>query len=151
MNDKLSSVIEALMKAEMRTLTKLFDRALRLSSGKISESRLSRPIEKGGLNHPYGHGPSNNQGPRGKIPYGDPAVINKQTGKFYSGWKIKEPVKKSTAIESVLYNDSPNADALHLGKPGKRGFIPRPIIQRVAEKTARDRIRNIFATIREIR
>lgn len=147
---KLRKIIEALRKAEHKTLAQLLDRALRLSSGRISSERLAKPVELGGYNHPYGLGPENRQGPRGPIPYRDPAKINRQTGVFYSSWKIKEPKVLKTMIKSQIYNDAPQADILHLGKPGYRGFIPRPIIQRIAEKTARDRIRNIFAELRNI-
>jgi hypothetical protein len=81
--------------------------AVQQSSGGYSTTYL-RDI----LNHPYGIGPANKKGPRGPIPYGDPTIINSQSGEFRRSWRIGlNPVSGEFAI----MNFSPKARAILSG------------------------------------
>lgn len=84
--------------------------AVSLSSGVFKQRTFDTPVSRGGLGAPYGHGPEGWLGPRGPIPYGDPAVINAQTGLFRSAWRVYE-----TGTMALLLNVAPYAGYLERG------------------------------------
>lgn len=101
-------------------------RAVFMSSGTVSQRQLSTPVNKGGFGAPYGYGSVGWLGPRGPIPYGDPARINAQTGDFLASWKILTRPR-----EVLVINDSPVASYLVNGTDKMR---PRTIDKRVMEQ-----------------
>lgn len=105
--------------------------AVAMSSGDVPTAVLSaRPP---GLNHPYGLGPSNARGPRGPIPFGDPAMINEQTGDFASHWGIDRTTSDGASEGARVFNDSPHADFLENGTETSR---PRPIKEAVEKQVS---------------
>lgn len=101
-------------------------KAVFMSSGTVSQRQLSTAVNAGGYGAPYGYGPTGWLGPRGPIPYGDPARINAQTGDFLSSWKIL-----TSPREVLVINDSPVASYLVNGTDKMR---PRPIDKRVMDQ-----------------
>ena len=97
----------ALAKIGQEALTK----ALALSSGNVTQQILSTPVDQGGLGAPYGHGPIGWLGPRGAVPNGgNLAIINKQTGLFYSRWRLY-----ASPGTMILMNDAPYAGMIVSG------------------------------------
>lgn len=79
------------------------------SSGAVPQSEFDRaPGASVYANHPYGYGRRNARGPRGSIPYGDPGIINNQTGIFYLHWNYEFSVS-SANYTLIVYNDAPYA------------------------------------------
>lgn len=106
--------------------TDALSKAVFMSSGTVSQSELSTSVKRGGYGAPYGRGAMGWLGPRGPIPYGDPARINTQTGDFLASWKMLTKPR-----EVLVINDSPVAPYLVNGTNKMR---PRPIDQRVMEQ-----------------
>ncbi|RYG15798.1 hypothetical protein EON82_25815 [bacterium] len=101
-----------------------------LSSGGVPTSLLSKAVHRGGYGAPYGWGKQGWLGPRGKIPYGNPAVINAQTGGFRSQWDTR-----STFHGWDLVNNASYAGFLF---GGTSLMIPRPIDNLISARVARD-------------
>ena len=136
-----------LIKAENNTLAAMDTEAKKLSSGAVSTEQLSTKVKDGGYGAPYGHGPRGWLGPRGPIPYGDPAVINKQTGSFYSAWRKLGASLSGSVISTALINFDRAAEFL---SHRTLFSIRRPIDDRVIEKTKGIRVRNIGAALDKV-
>jgi hypothetical protein len=93
-----------------------------LSSGPYSSAQLKA------MGHPYA-----TRHPR---PPGDVAVINRQSGRFLSGWRISGPRKTKSGLSTRLLNNTPMARIL-LG--GTRYMIARPILKRIGQRVATKR------------
>lgn len=109
--------IERASRREVTRQTKAL--AYELSSGVFLQETFDTPVSEGGLGAPYGHGSEGWLGPRGPIPYGDPAVINVQSGLFRSAWRVIE-----TGSMTLLYNAAPYAEYL---EHGTKLMIRRPM------------------------
>lgn len=131
----VNDFLSPLMKAEGDTSRRAIMKALRQSSGKYRASALAK---KG---HPYS---TRNAG--GWIPYGDPGMINVQSGEFYLHWKMIPVVHKGNSINSGIANDSDYADQL---AKGKKTTIARPLIQKVMPIVEFYRMRNLTRAIRD--
>jgi hypothetical protein len=77
-----------------------------------------------GLGAPYGHTHIGWLGPRGPIPYGDPAWINKQSGEFDRSWKLVDWAAFAGSPTLYLINVSPHAKFL---AEGTSLMIRRPL------------------------
>ncbi len=93
-------------------------KAREMSSGVFSTALLSAPFP--GLNHPYATSPFNSRGAHGAIPYGTAAWINKQSGDFYSSWRLR--VMPTSTPTLLLTNDAAHAKWLEFGT---KNSIPR--------------------------
>lgn len=95
-----------------------------LSSGPYSSAQLRR------MGHPYSAAR-----PR---PPADPAIINRQTGRFLAGWRIQGPRKTTKGLVTKLINDAPQAARLDRGTSR---MIARPIRARIMALLAGERRR----------
>lgn len=107
------------------------------SSGTYSQTIFNRPLllngtlsvmmrgsgSGTGLAHPYGLGTSGSKGPRGPIPYGNPAIINKQSGVFFNSWRI---IKAPVSLGPALFVENTTSYAEYLEK-GTAKMIRRPL------------------------
>lgn len=85
-----------------------------LSSGGVPLKRI-----RGSLNNPYGYGKVNWRGRlRGPVPYRTTRIVNKQTGRFYRGWKVR-----STGNGYQVVNISTRAKYM----PGTKWMKPRRV------------------------
>jgi hypothetical protein len=76
--------------ANRRTAQHVLRQTRAWSSGTFKQAVFDTPVSAGGLGAPYGHGRTGWLGPRGPIPYGDPAIINEQSGVFKSSWRMRQ-------------------------------------------------------------
>jgi len=92
--------------------------AKHLSSGQYSSAELAK------MGHPYGKGfarviaSGSRFGTvvtRGPIPYGNPAVINKQSGSFYNSWIVQRTADIKGAPAIMVVNTAPYASFLETG------------------------------------
>jgi hypothetical protein len=83
--------------------------AREVSSGRFSTEDLRR------MGHPYSR--------RHPNPPADPAIINRQSGRFWRGWSVVGPVITGDRSRVTLTNSAPYADYL---KTGTRRMIARP-------------------------
>lgn len=121
----------AVRDAERQSAQSALEIARELSSGRFSTAQLRA------LGHPYRIG---------GVPPQDPAIINRQSGRFYHGWRIIPPRQSQGGLVTRLVNDSPQAKRL---SRGTSRMIARPILQRIAERT-RPRRRALYrAAIRQ--
>lgn len=108
-------------KALMETAYEMNDVAYDLSSGSYSLAQLAA------MGHPY----SKRHGGVG-VPYGDPAVINKQSGKFRSGWQVEYRANPGGIPTANIVNTDPKAEEV---TGGEGRMIKRPIVERIKERT----------------
>lgn len=147
MQQAQAAFIPEMLKAESKTLQAAEDKAHKLSSGTVTSEELSRSVKSGGRGAPYGHGARGHAGPRGPVPYGDPAMINKQSGSFYAAWRKMAATWSANVIAASLVNFDYAANFL-----SKRTSlaIRRPIDDRIVEQTKRIRLRNLDTAVRHI-
>ena len=116
--------------AAAETLDEMLKEARIMSSGRYSRKLLRK------MGHPYAtrHVKNKKWGARVKtapgVPYGDPAVINAQSGVFRSAWKIDGPVLTASTVRGSLVNDSRVAEYL---RDGTDRMIKRPIQRRLTQ------------------
>lgn len=93
------------------------------ASGAFSSKTLAR------MDHPYAtrHGGAS-------VPYGDPGVINKQSGVFRSSWTFTQVSQSNGLILFTVCNTDPIADYL---EHGTRKMIARPIDNFIKEYVQR--------------
>ncbi len=119
--------------AATETLEEMKKEAVVMSSGRYSRKMLRK------MGHPYAtrHVKNRKWGARYSqapgIPYGDPAVINKQSGKFRRAWKIDGPVISASVVKGSLVNNSKVAEYL---RDGTDRMIKRPIQRRLTQRGA---------------
>lgn len=105
------------------------------SSGRVSLARLRE------MGHPY------SRRRPGPIPYGDPGIINQQTGAFKRGWHAVA-ITGGPALAAVqVRNDTPEADYL---KNGTDRMIRRPIdakIESVLSAGAERQVAGVLARL----
>ena len=107
--------------------------ARKLSSGRLTSRQLRK------MGSPYA-----TRNPR---PPGDPAVINRQSGRFYQGWRVVAPRNQGAHTITRLENTSAHARYLHAGT---RKMIARPILSRIREGISRERERLWRAALKRI-
>lgn len=101
MEDFVTDALKETGKSAVRT-------ARKYSSGTIPLSEFYKAPGKGPYaNHPYGYGTKNSRGPRGGIPYGDPGIVNKQSGEFWSRWHYEVDPEEPPIL--LVINNSPHA------------------------------------------
>lgn len=93
-------------------------------TGKITRLSVKKHGAARGLGAPYGYGSKGWLGPRGPIPYGDPAWINKQSGRFERSWVAYRASGLNGSPRMVIQNIAPYAGFL---EHGTKLMIPRPI------------------------
>lgn len=136
---------EICQRAARETAEDLLEEARRMSSGTYS-LRLLRQ-----MGHPYAkrHVLNRKWGARRKsapgIPYGDPAIINEQTGAFKRAWKIVPPTIEANQVSVGLVNDDRKAVWIRDGTDNKRGsgMIKRPIkarLERMGQRLWREKL-----------
>ncbi len=107
---RATAIIPALNQAKKDTEAALWHRAVwELSAGSVKQSTLSQGPP--GLNNPYGYGPSNSRGPRGAVPYGNLAIINRQSDDFAASWDTVGLVT-TNSVTVLIFNTSPHAKFL---------------------------------------
>lgn len=116
MGEKVAEVDKAVRRAEKESAENALQIARELSSGKFSSFQLRM------MGHPYRIG---------GVPPADPAIINRQTGRFYHGWRVLPPRKSESGILTQLVNESPYARYL---LRGTSRMIARPILVRIRER-----------------
>ena len=84
--------------------------ARQLSGGSFSRAQLRA------MGHPYAA--------RRPRPPADPAIVNRQTGRFQAAWKLQGPRKTAKGLVTKLVNNAPQAGALDRGTAR---MIARPI------------------------
>jgi hypothetical protein len=129
--------LNELRHAEQLTLNHANMRALFQSSGKYKAKKLARFNPP----HPYAA-----RWGGVKVPYGDPARINVQTGKFYMAWRQQRTRLQGNSLVSVLENPSTYSNRLALGITDKT--IPRPLIPRIMPNVQFHRERNLMKGLR---
>lgn len=92
--------------------------AERRSSGTLPTKTLSKAPP--GLNHPYGHGPTNWRGARGSQPYGGAQIWNKQKGNVKGAWRTSIGFRADRA-HVRLFNPNQIAWWLNYGTIKMRG------------------------------
>jgi hypothetical protein len=102
--------------AERKSAENAIEIARELSSGRFSSAQLRR------MGHPYRLSGTSPQ---------DAAIMNRQSGQFYRGWRIIAPRKAGDEIRTSLVNDSPHARLL---LRGTSRMIARPILTRIRER-----------------
>jgi hypothetical protein len=102
-------LIPDLQKAEAELLQQAMLLAQQLSSGPYSSHQLRR------MGSPYR---------RGGTPPADPAIINRQSGRFLRSWKVQAAGK----LEERLVNMAPYSQSLF---GGTARMIPRPAMERL--------------------
>lgn len=108
----------AVVEAEKDAMQEALRIARSLSSGPFSREELRR------LGHPYRHG--------GRPPQ-DPAIINRQMGRFKEGWRVSTTRRTANGISSRLVNETPYARFLFRGT---KRMIARPIYERIRQQLA---------------
>lgn len=127
---------EELIRAERLSAQEGRRIARQLSSGEFSSAQLAR------MGHPYARRHVRGGGKRRMsapgIPYGDPAIINRQTGRFQGAWRVIPPQATGNGLHTEIVNRTPYAGLL---ESGTSRMIPRPIAERVLEllQPARER------------
>jgi len=143
-------VVNAVISAERTSLALAAANTVKFSLGKYTYKKLERH------NYPYGLGKENAFGPRGQglkgdvrgfgqgegVPYGDSAIINRQSGLFAASWQVTEPRLVGDELVCSIENTAPYADDLALGIDGLT--IPRPLLDAVAEKVEAVRENNLI-------
>jgi hypothetical protein len=104
-----------LVKASERANKRTGEAALRLAK-EMSSGLFKSPI-LASLNRPYAV-----INPGGPMPYGDPAIINKQSGTFFRSWHLR--ALPSSMPTLLLVNDAPYAKFLEFGT---RFAVERPL------------------------
>jgi hypothetical protein len=107
--------------AEAEAMKEALKVARSLSSGPLTTRKLAQ------MGHPYRIG--------GSPPF-DPAIINRQTGKFFAKWRIVGPRRTATGLSSRLVNEAPYAKFLARGTPR---MISRPFPERIRQQVAAKR------------
>lgn len=111
MLEQLANTLEAAIReAETECLRLAKEEAEHFSSGPYKAAQLRA------MGHPYGWG---------RTPPADPAVLNKQTGRFFQAWRIRLPEKSLEGLSGALINDTPYASYF---PSGTERMIPRPIL-----------------------
>lgn len=118
------NIAEEIKASEQVTVQHALSIARVLSSGRLTGAQLAR------MGHPYRIG--------GTAPQ-DPAIINRQTGAFFRGWRIVGPEAKGGNLSTRLVNDAPHA-ALLFG--GTQKMVARPILERIDQLVAARRAAN---------
>lgn len=106
-------------------------------SGAVSSSQLA-----GALNSPYGRGSSNARGLRGPIPYGDPSIVNAQTGQARDSWSLKRT--------SNGWLISSSDEVVALLNSGTSKMIARPFRDRVLQIVLPQRLQRVRRVIDRI-
>jgi hypothetical protein len=131
LSDKIRGLSRALWDATDGSAEHTLRIARELSSGPFSSRNLAM------LGHPYRIG--------GRAPM-DPAVINRQSGRFYRGWVIVGPRQEGGGIGARVINLVPYSRELFAGT---RRMIARPTLVRIEQRT-RERRRTLYkAAIRK--
>lgn len=127
------AIQSAVNRANERTAMDALRAAKYFSSGRVSQSVFDTPVSRGGLGAPYGHGPVGWLGPRGPIPYGDAAIINRQSGVFQASWVIA----RATWFGQTTYVVKNVASYAPFLQFGTSTMIARPIDALIREQIAR--------------
>lgn len=120
-----------LVKAEAETLKEARNIAQTdYSSGPYSTAQLVR------MGHPYSR--------RRPRPPQDPGIINRQTGRFISSWRIDAPRRTGGRIVSRLRNTAPYAKDVTEGIVNGRWLaIRRPIAKRILRDVRQARVERL--------
>jgi hypothetical protein len=115
------------------------DEALRIaraySRGQLDSADLRR------LGHPYR---------KGGNPPADPAMINRRSGAFASGWRSTPPRESAAGdLMSRLSNVAPKAGYIFGAGGGKSRMMARPILARVAQLLERRRQRRLTEKLQQ--
>ena len=115
-----NTLLKELKDAEEDLLRKAYWMARKKSSGKYKAEKLAR------MGHPYAARRHMAGTINSLVPYGDPSIINVQSGNFANSWHTSKPTFSGNTITSSLYNSVAYADELAEGIPGLT--IARPVI-----------------------
>lgn len=126
-------LLSELKRAEDETLDEGVRVAQRLSSGGLSPATLAL------LGHPYSR---RRASPR--IPV---LPINRQTGRFYAGWKKVSPRRRGAKLVSIIRNRDPKAKKV---VEGDSKVFPRPIDKAIIEEITPRRVRRLEIVIGEV-
>jgi hypothetical protein len=128
---KAQQLDRGVREAEAKSADEALRIARELSSGRFSLAQLAR------MGHPYRIG---------GVPPQDAAIVNKQTGAFYRGWRVIGPRQRGGDLATKLVNDSPQAERL---SRGTSRMIARPILTRIRERVEGKRRALYKASIRK--
>lgn len=129
---KAQALSRAVRESEAASAADALRIARLLSSGTFSSAALRR------MGHPYRHG--------GNPP--SPAfIINRQSGRFYFGWRLVPPRKSGGGLVTRVVNDSPQARML---LRGTRRMIARPIVAEVRRRAASARAKRHRAALKAV-
>jgi len=119
-------IVKAANQATEDTAKGAVQTARYFSGGMFSSAALA------GMGHPYrtGQGPSNWFKGQAAIPYGDPGIINKQSGTFQADWIYTNLKLSSGIVIRVVKNTAPYAQYL---QTGTRRMIARPIDKHIKD------------------
>lgn len=124
-----------LIKAEAKNLDEAKNSAQAdWSSGPYSSAQLAR------MGHPYSR--------RHPNPPQDPGIINIQTGRFISSWRVDQPQVSGNRITSRLRNTAPYAKDVTQGiVNGMWRAINRPIVDRIIRTVRKKRVERLKAVL----
>jgi len=128
---RMKRLLPALQRSEERSGRIIAARARMLSQGPLSSATLRA------LGHPYAM-----RDPRPPL---DPAMVNRQTGRFLSSWKYQTELS-GNMVSLFVYNDAPWAKYML----GTRKMIARPILKKLVELEAParfERLRRAFGKV----
>ena len=127
---KARQLDQGMRDAEQQSARTALEVAHELSSGRFSAAQLAR------MGHPYRIGGT---------PPQDAAIINRQSGEFYRGWRVIGPRRAGSSLTTKLINESPNAQRL---QRGTSRMIARPILVRIGQRVEGQRRALYRATLR---